>query len=91
MKKGNLMKMSLEEYNQKKIIEDITLKAYIDAGGQVPSSRPAPDQNAQLLPTKSTEGENHPPYSEFHFFNNEAKQQKAEHLQGLLNQLARKD
>lgn len=85
------MKMSLEEYNQKQIIEEITRKAYIDAGGQIPDKRHAPDQNVQLLPTKSTEDHN-PYYSDTLRFipNDDFRQQKAEHIQGLLNQLARK-
>lgn len=84
------MKMSIEDYKQKLIIDDITRMAYIDAGGQIPDKRPAPDPNFKPIPTKNTEmGENLPPCPDFKFFNNEARQAKAEHMQGLLNRLAR--
>lgn len=84
------MKMSIEDYKQKLIIDDITRKAYIDAGGQIPDKRPAPDPNFKPIPTKNPEmGENLPPCPDYNFFNNEARQAKAEYWQGLLNRLAR--
>ena len=81
------MKMSIEEFEHKQIIDNIQRQAYIDAGGQIPNARPMQDPNFKPLPTKSTEDVNTPRAP--HFYNNEIAQAKAERLQGLLNQLGR--
>lgn len=83
------MKMSIEEFEQKQILDNIQRQAFIEAGGQIPNERPMPDPNFKPLPTKSTEDANTPRAPVF--YNNEIMQQKAERLQGLLNQLGRRN